>query len=88
VFRGAMALHAESATSNPYVLAGYGPSVWNGNVAIMQSTESQLERVAQLQADQDNGMTDDPSMLLDARAPDIRVDADFQLALLDSIATV
>jgi hypothetical protein len=88
VFKGRLVLQQASAASNPYVLAGYGRGVWNGNVVIMQSTESQLERVAQLQADQDNGINGDPNLVLDARAPEIAVDLDFQLALLDSVVNV
>ena len=81
LLRGEMALHQESATSNPYLVSGYGPSMWSGNIAMMESNESHLERVAQLQADQNNGVYDSPEAVLDARAPNITVDVDFQRAL-------
>jgi hypothetical protein len=62
--------------------------MWRGNVALVQSTESQLEFVDRLQADQDNGTYDDPSVVLDARAPVILVDSDFQEALTNSVVNL
>jgi hypothetical protein len=88
LFRGQMARHAESTTANPYLIAGYGPSMWRGNVALVQSTESQLQLVDRLQADQDNGTYDDPGVVLDARAPAMAVDPDFQEALTNSIVNL
>jgi hypothetical protein len=34
--RGSMALHQRLTSGDPYVLAGYGPSVWSGNVAMVE----------------------------------------------------
>ena len=88
LLRGQLALHEESTTPDPYVVAGYGPGVWSGNVALVQSTESQLALVAQLQADQDDGQSPDPAVVEAARAPDIAVDVDFQEALTKSVTNL
>jgi hypothetical protein len=88
LLRGQMARREESTTLHPYVIAGYGQSVWSGNVALVQSTESQLELVDGLQADQNNGIYDDPIMVRDAQAPGIAVDTDFQEALTNGVANL
>lgn len=87
-FRGGIAMQQQSSRPDPHILAGYGPSIWSGNLGLLQSTESQLERVAQLQADQDNDIYDDPNNVLSERSPNIVVDLDFQQALRNSVANL
>jgi hypothetical protein len=87
-FRGGIAMQQQSFRPDLYVIYGYGPSMWVGNVGMMQSTQPQLERVAQLQADQDNGNNDDPNLVFSECASNIPVDLDFQQALCNSAVTL
>jgi hypothetical protein len=66
---------------NPHLIAGYGQSLWRGNVAMVQTTQSQLQRIFQLQLDRDDGMYVNPDLVQDPGLPEIAVDGDFQLAL-------
>jgi hypothetical protein len=84
LFRTTLAMDGETNRPDPLLVTGYGPSLWRGNVAMVESTESNLARVAQLQAGQDTGIYADPSGGPDPRAPDIQVDLDFQQALNSS----
>jgi hypothetical protein len=69
------------AASDPHLIAGYGKSVWSGNVAMVQATQAKLDRVYQLQADRDNGIYVDPDLVQEPTFPDLVVDLDFQQAL-------
>jgi hypothetical protein len=82
--RNTVAVHRQAEEPDQPLVAGYGPSVWRGNVAMVESTQSTLARVAELEADQDTSFFEDPSADADARAPDIQVDLDFQQALNNS----
>jgi hypothetical protein len=64
-----------SGIDGPWLVRGFGPSVWNGNVALVQSTESHLKRVGS-----NNGMYDNPASLQEPVAD--AVDLDFQQALI------
>jgi hypothetical protein len=88
VFRGRIAAHFQSEAPDPHVLGGYGPSAWVSNVGMVESTGSQLGRVAELQAEQDDGVYVDPGVVLDALTPDTPVDVDFQEALRTSIVNL
>jgi hypothetical protein len=81
---------AQGATSTgPYLVTGFGPSVWQGNVAMVESTESVLERLYQLQVDRDNGVLDGPpTSAADDERPLIAVDLDFQQALVGGAANL
>ncbi len=68
---------------NPHLIAGYGQSLWSGNVAIVQTTQSQLQRIFQLQLERDNGVSVNPDLVQDLGLPEIAVDSDFQQALED-----
>jgi len=72
---------AVNGTAGPHLVVGYGPSLWNGNVALVETTQAQLERAYQAQADRDNGIYVDQSVVEDPGTPDIAVDLDFQQAL-------
>jgi hypothetical protein len=88
LFRAMVATHQESTGSDPPIVPGYGPSVWSGNIALIESSESNLAQVVQLQADQDNGVYHDPSATPDPRTPDITVDLDFQQALRTGVVNL
>ncbi|HEX8969036.1 MAG TPA: hypothetical protein VF937_14215, partial [Chloroflexota bacterium] len=69
------------AGSGPHLIPGYGPSVWNANVAMVEATESQLARLYQAQADRDNGVYVDLALNPDPNESTLAVDFDFQQAL-------
>src|SRR5205085_12138891 len=46
----------DASAQREHLVIGYGPSSWNGNVALVQSSPWQLERAYQAQADRDNGV--------------------------------
>jgi hypothetical protein len=76
------------ACGTPHLVEGYGPSIWSGNVAMVQSTEPQLDGLFQAQMDIANGVaaaTDSagqPGVIGDA------VDFEFQQALNNTVANV
>jgi hypothetical protein len=65
----------------PHLVTGYGTSVWRGNVALVQTTQSELNRVYQSQQDRDNGQYVEGTAAVEAGAPLVAVDLDFQQAL-------
>jgi hypothetical protein len=67
--------------SGPHLVSGYGPSVWNDNVAVVQSSELQLERLYDAQANADMRAIGDVGVVGDPSTPDISVDIDFLQAL-------
>src|SRR5215471_19719475 len=73
---------AISATG-PYLVTGFGPSLWMSNVAMVESRQALLQRLYQAQVDRDNGVLDVGSAALDNERPAVVVDADFQQALLN-----
>lgn len=58
----------QMSRSGSNLVDGYGPSVWNVNVAIMESTEVKLARMTQMQNEHYNGVHDDPALALAAGA--------------------
>jgi hypothetical protein len=78
-----------SQAASPHLVSGYGASAWNGNVALVESTESQLQRLYQMQADRDNGVyVDRPIQVADPSAPTTAVDLDFLQALNNGAANL
>jgi hypothetical protein len=65
--------------TGPQLIVGYGPSVWNGTVALVQTTESDLAR-----ANQHGGV--DIADAGNRAAPP--VDADFQQLLQSSLVSL
>jgi len=66
----------------PRLVPGFGRSLWNGNVALVQTTEAELIREYQSRTDRTSGM-DGEQLGLDAPAlVNASVDLDFQLALI------
>jgi hypothetical protein len=69
-------------SDGPHLVIGYGPSIWNGNIALVQTSQTQLERMYRAQTDRDNGVYVDPDRVLgDPNLPTLAVDLDFQQAL-------
>lgn len=73
-----------SSGLGPHLVPGYGHSVWRGNVALVQTTESQLARMFQIQNDRDNGMDVQRDLVQEPDLPGYAVDLDFQQALDNS----
>jgi hypothetical protein len=67
--------------SNPHLIPGYGASVWNGNVALVQTTQAELDRLFQLQSDCANDLYVEPDLVPERNG---LVDVDFQQALTSS----
>jgi hypothetical protein len=81
------AAHAQGqsviSSTGPYLVTGFGPSLWMNNVALVESRESLLERLYQAQVDRDNGVLDVQSAALADERPAVVVDVDFLQALLN-----
>jgi hypothetical protein len=73
-----------SAANGPHLVDGYGPSAWNGNVGLVQTTQSELDRLFQAQIDRSNDLDVDSNAVLEPSPPSVAVDFDFQLALDNS----
>jgi hypothetical protein len=73
-----------SANPGPHLLLGFGPSVWNANVAMVETTETHLTHLSQMQADCNSGAYVEADLLHDAWFPTFAVDVDFQQALNNS----
>jgi hypothetical protein len=70
-----------TAANGPHLITGYGESVWRGNVALVQTTQAELDRLFQLQNDRDNCVYVDPDAVQQSQPPSFAVDLDFQQAL-------
>jgi len=70
---------------NPHMVFGYGPSLWSGNVGLVQSTAEQLMRMYESRG---TGMPGDGPILEDPTMPNIAVDLDFQQALQGSVVSL
>ena len=75
--------HEEGLASGaPHLVTGYGPSTWSGNVALVQTTPTQLQQAYRAQTDRDNGVYDEADRVQgDPNRPAMAVDLDFQQAL-------
>jgi hypothetical protein len=78
-----------TSAAGPHLVVGYGPSVWNGNVALVQTSQAQLDRVYQAQVDRDSGVYAAPSPVAeDPGLPNVAVDLDFLQALQNGAANL
>jgi len=80
-WNGRASLNAEAG---PHLVAGWGPSTWSGNVALVQTAQSELVRAYQVQVDQDGGGK--PGLTAEGNESVRLVDADFQEVLRNSTA--
>jgi hypothetical protein len=67
--------------ARPHLVTGYGLSAWRGNVALVETSQTDLNRVFQAQADRDNGVYRDPDVVQAADSVDRTVGSDFLQAL-------
>jgi hypothetical protein len=67
--------------ARPRLVTGYGLSAWRGNVALVETSQTDLNRMFQAQADRDNGVYRDPDGLLASDSVDRTVGSDFLQAL-------
>jgi hypothetical protein len=79
------ALPPSAQGTNPHMVPGYGPSLWSGNVGLVQSSAEQLMRVYEARG---TGMPGDRVVLEDPTLPNIAVDLDFQQALQGSAVNI
>jgi hypothetical protein len=77
-----------SSADSPHLVQGYGPSVWNRNVALVQTTQSELDRLFQWQNECDTAVAVDPTLVSEPSAPSNAVDFDFQHALDNSVVNL
>ena len=78
------ALAHEPSQAEPHVVEGYGPSVWNGNVAMVESTQSELDHLFQTRLDDANGVQADTNLAWEHSVTNDAVDIDFQQALVNA----
>lgn len=71
---------APTSLSGPQLIAGFGPSSWRANLALVQTTTAELERIAQAQSDCDSGVSTETAWATES-APTHAVDRDFEAAL-------
>jgi hypothetical protein len=76
-----------AGTSGPHLVLGYGPSTWDGNVALVQASGADLAQMFQARTDQDNGLYVSPNVV-QASNVSAEVDADFQRALQSSVVNL
>jgi len=74
--------------SGPHILVGYGPSVWNGSVALVQTTESELAQAYQAQVDLDTIQHIGVDLADGGNRTPPPVDADFQKLLYTSLVNL
>jgi hypothetical protein len=86
--RSASLIDSGPPAPGPHLVIGYGPSVWNANVALVQATQAQLNRIYQVQSDRDNGLYVDLDLLRESALATSAVDLDFQQALEASVANL
>jgi hypothetical protein len=68
----------------PHLVSGFGLSDWNGNVALVQSSELQLAWLYDAEVNRDMRAVGDVGVVGDPSTPDILVDLDFLRALRGS----
>jgi hypothetical protein len=72
----------------PRLVEGYGPSVWNNNVALVETTRSELAGLYQRQLDIANGVDVQPDRVVQQSVPNAAVGLDFQQALTSSVVNL
>jgi hypothetical protein len=73
---------------SPHLVEGYGPSVWYGNVALVQAAQSDLNRLYQQTIDRANGIEASTAEIVAVSTPLHAVDFDFQQALDQHLANL
>jgi len=78
------------ADQNPRLIAGYGPSQWQANVAMVQSSESRLRRMAGADYEREMAVivssgNYQPELIAEPRESAYAVDVDFGLLLTGAL---
>ena len=85
----AMDRDVQPVDGDPYLVRGYGPSVWKANIALVQSTQSQLDRLYGHEVNGDmRSSVARSAAVLDAEFPNTAVDLDFVHALNSGAANL
>jgi len=71
----------DPAVTSPHLVVGFGQSIWRGNVALVQSTQSELQRLAEAQSNRENAIYVEEVAAPAPTLPTFAVDVDFQQAL-------
>ncbi len=78
-----------ASSRGSHLVIGYGESIWRGNVALVQTTQAELDRTFQVQNDRENGLLySEPSVVREPASPSNAVDLDFLQALEHSAANL
>src|SRR5579864_1284778 len=71
------ALAHEPGQAEPHLIEGYGPSVWSDNVALVETTQSELDQLSQARSDEANGVEVDTNLAWEHSVTNDAVDLDF-----------
>ena len=74
--------------SGPHLIEGYGPSVWNGSIALVETTASEMAQAYQSQVDMDTLQRTDIDVIAARERKGPPVDADFQEVLQSSLVNL
>ena len=72
----------------PHLVMGYGESVWLGNVALVETSQPELDRWEQLLIERDLGVYVYPERVRATNQPRFAVEQDFQQALTNTVANL
>jgi hypothetical protein len=72
----------------PHLVPGYGPSMWRDNVALVQTSRSELDRIAGMDIGRDYSGFMDTIVTREPGRPSYLVDSDFQQALINSVVNL
>jgi hypothetical protein len=72
----------------PHLVVGFGESVWKGNVALVQTNQTDLDRVYRWLNDRASGMPLNQNSGADPSQPSVAVDLDFLQALNASVVNL
>ncbi len=78
------ALAHEPGQAEPHLIEGYGPSVWSDNVALVETTQMELDKLSQARSDEANGVEVDTNLAWEHSVSNDAVDLEFQQALVNT----
>jgi hypothetical protein len=84
----ALAQSRQQTVSGPHLVVGYGPGIWTANLAMVQTRQSDLDRLYQAQIDRDMGFNSGSDIVHDSNLPSIAVDLDFRRVLETSVVNL
>jgi hypothetical protein len=78
----------KASDRGPHLIDGFGESVWLGYVALVETSQSELDRREQLLIERDLGVYVDPERVRATSQPRFAVEQDFQQALTNTVANL